>query len=254
MMTLSQILVVHQHKHHDGKQRDVTKLRNMLRELERNIDLMLKKDALPLDKYEKTLQAMIYSKRIADLVQKETSFVEISGTFYRRGTVDDEQYHPQTERKSRVLQHVDITKPSNEPKKPIENIYRKSPSKTKNQSKSILASVVNMNDIGWKELRNDIESDRDKDNNRDDLSSASTRLDLISVHRKGSTKPKYEGILTKRDKYIENKCPNVPVRLGKNLNTFKYFRTLTPVKVSIYLTFQRAFLKIVLFFYNTLVR
>ena len=84
MVTLSQILVVHQHNYHDVKQRDVSRLKNMLRELERNIDLMLKRDTLPLDKYEKIIQAMVLSKRVAAIVERGWSSTEI---YYRHETV-----------------------------------------------------------------------------------------------------------------------------------------------------------------------
>ena len=221
MMTLSQILVVHQHKHHDGKQRDVTRLRNMLRELERNIDLMLKKDALPLDKYERTLQAMIYSNRVATIiVERGWSEVDFSGKFYGRKFVNDGQYDPKSERKSRVLQNIDITYPSKKSKRTMKKSFRKLPSIPNTQNKK--ASVMNMKQIGLtnsKKLRTD--ADIDKESNSDVLASdprsASVRQDLKLDIGKGTSRFSNKGKLLKKEyKLAGNKCPNVPEGLGKH--------------------------------------
>ena len=72
MITLSQILVVH-NKHHPvaTESRDVEKFKAMLVQLENHINSMLKRDVLPLQKYREAFAAELYAEQINSMLKKE---------------------------------------------------------------------------------------------------------------------------------------------------------------------------------------
>ena len=213
MVTLSQILVVHQHNHHNVKQRDVPRLKNMLRELERNIDLMLKRDVLPLDKYEKTIQAIIYSRRVATIVERGWSNTEISETYYRHGIVHDEVHDPRNERKSRVLHNIDITNPSDEANEPMKMNFKQLSSTRRTQSgkKTSLTMKHTENTKAGTAINLDSKSKASSNGYRNASMKKNLKSDLIKGHSWSSDR----GTLPRIEESIGSKCPEIPEGLGK---------------------------------------
>ena len=218
MVTLSQILVVHQHNHHNVKQRDVPRLKKMLRELERNIDLMLKRDALPLDKYEKTIQAIIYSRRVATIVERWGSNTEISGTYYRHEIVHDEIHDTRNERKSRVLHNIDIINPSDEAKEPMKMNFKQLSSMrmTRSGEKTFL-TMKHPVQVNTEKIKADtaINLDSKCKASSNDYRNASTKTNLKSNLKKRNSWSSYRGTILKKEESIGSKCPEIPEGLGK---------------------------------------
>ena len=207
MITLSQILVVHHHNHLDPKQRDLTKLRNMLRELERNIALMLKRDVLPPEKYMNSFQALIFSRRITSIVEKGRSEISVLNT-------DDEKvykiYSPSNDRKSRLLQNLAI---------------RNHRSKLARQSKRNAQNkdVARMSEHGKRDIFNYISSRVARNtrvvsnvNPTDDVEIYGQQQD-IEVRQQEINKLEENASTKQKESQRESrhKCPRIPTDLGK---------------------------------------
>lgn len=222
MITLSQILVVHQHNHQEPKQRDVSKLKSMLRELEKNIDLMLKKNVLPLDKYLKSFQALVYSRRIAAIVERIGINNFIAGKL--KADIDTfKEYLPSIEWKTRLLQTLDVTNLSNGLIGPLGTVLRyncvscdgkkdKTGSYKLPQSRQVNSQQIanNMNSIMFNDRKN---LTAEFEFSQSSLKTKSLKSNLI----KGKTWLRYKYKLSSEEtkKRPYHKCPEIPNGLGK---------------------------------------
>ena len=205
MITLSQILVVHHHSHEDPKQRDLSKFRNVLMELERNINLMLKRDVLPFKKYVNAFQAVIFSKRIATVVERLRPNTYMSEKLVINS---DEMVTPSTDRKSRFLQNLDMGNHSKENKMQSNGAIKRHVKRRIKEKETIKLFPTRIS--GNTQVTNNIISDvhNDVEEIHDEAVSKSRRL-------KGNSWLTYKQTLSPVPSKTRHKCSLIPVGLGK---------------------------------------
>ena len=165
---------------------------------------MLKRDVLPLDKYEKTIQAIIYSRRWL-LLSKDT---DISGTYYRHGIVHDEMHDPRNERKSRVLHNIDITNPSDEAKEPMKINFKQLSSTRRTQSwEKIFLIMKHPVQVNTEKIKADtaVNLDSKSKASSNDYCNASMKKNLKSNLMKGNGWSSYRGTILKKEESIGSK-------------------------------------------------
>ena len=195
MITLSQILVVHHHSHREHKPKDYSKFRNMLRELERCINMMLKHDVLPFDKYLNAFKAVVYSKRIAKLVknvQSNTGSEKVS-----RKIVGI--YRPVADRRSRFLQHIDVGKHSDEDRGYLNGAIINGNAVELGKQGDIVVDSVERHDL---DIRERMEQSEDE-------------YVLKSRQMKGYSWQRYKRTAPQSQNRTRHKCSKIPEGLGK---------------------------------------
>ena len=170
------------------------------------------------------------------LLRRGSSGAEISGKFYGPKIIKDKQYKPKIERKSRVLQNIDITYPSNESKQSMKKGFRKLPSilKSQNNNESALNKkrISRMNDKLGSDA--DINKHSDSDVLASDPRSTSVRHDLTLDIGNGTNRfSKRVSLLEAGDKMIGNKCQNVPDGPGKH-GDYETFFMLNSAETEVY--------------------
>ena len=197
MITLSQILVVHHHSHKEHKPKDYSKFRNMLRELERCINMMLKHDVLPFDKYLNAFTAVVYSKRIAKLVKNLQSNTGSEKVSRKRDGI----YKPVADRHSRFLQHIDVGKQHSDEDRAYLN-----------------GAIVNDNAVELEKqghVKDDSFERHDLDT-RERMEQFEDEDDSKSRRMKGYSWQRYKRVVPQSQNRTRHKCPMIPEGLGKS--------------------------------------